>query len=101
VAAQAGLSLQAVTLTEVVRVSAAARAIRVYADTYFDHNARLGATDRELRVRTVHGVTSTRSVLTYKKPRVGAVSGAKPERETVVADLHQHCAAYAALRESP
>jgi adenylate cyclase class 2 len=58
----------------------------VYADTYFDQDGRLDATDRELRIRTVHGATSTRSVLTYKEPRVDAVSGSKPEWETVVAD---------------
>jgi adenylate cyclase class 2 len=58
----------------------------VYADTYFDQDGRLERADRELRIRTVHGATFTRSVLTYKEPRVDAVSGSKPEWETVVAD---------------
>lgn len=58
----------------------------VYQDTYFDDAAgALMQEDRELRVRTVHGPDSTRSVLTYKGARLDA-SGSKPEHETVVDD---------------
>ncbi|MDI3389309.1 class IV adenylate cyclase, partial [Streptomyces sp. B-S-A8] len=57
----------------------------VYQDTYYDDPSRsLEATDRELRVRTIHGPDSTRSVLTYKGARIDAASGSKPEHETVV-----------------
>lgn len=59
----------------------------VYEDTYFDTPTRdLDREDRELRVRTVHGPDSTRSVLTYKGARVDDVTGSKPESESVVED---------------
>jgi adenylate cyclase class 2 len=59
--------------------------VEVYQDTYYDlPDGSLMAGDRELRVRTVHGPESTRSVLTYKEPRVDEASGSKPECETVV-----------------
>jgi adenylate cyclase class 2 len=68
----------------------------VYQDTYFDTpDGQLDATDRELRVRTVHGADSTRSVLTFKGPRVDEASGSKPEHETQVDDPG---AVHAALR---
>jgi len=58
--------------------------VEVYQDAYYDlPDGSIMAEDRELRVRTVHGPESTRSVLTYKEPRVDA-SGSKPEYETVV-----------------
>lgn len=58
----------------------------IYQDTYFDAaDGSLMRGDRELRVRTVHGPDSTRSVLTYKGARVDA-SGSKPEHETLVDD---------------
>ncbi|MCW2875332.1 class IV adenylate cyclase [Actinacidiphila oryziradicis] len=57
----------------------------VYRDTYYDDPAgALEASDRELRVRTVHGPDETRSVLTYKGARVDDASGSKPEHETRV-----------------
>lgn len=57
----------------------------VYQDTYYDDPAgNLSAQDKELRVRTIHGPDSTRSVLTYKGARVDPVSGSKPEHETRV-----------------
>ena len=59
----------------------------VYQDTYYDlPDGSLMAGDRELRVRTVHGPESTRSVLTYKEARVDEASGSKPEHETAVED---------------
>ena len=59
----------------------------VYEDTYYDAaDGSLSRDDRELRVRTVHGPESTRSLLTYKGARVDDVSGSKPEHETVVED---------------
>jgi adenylate cyclase class 2 len=59
----------------------------VYQDTYYDDpDGSLTAGDRELRLRTVHGVDDTRSVLTYKGARVDAASGSKPEHETRVED---------------
>jgi len=65
---------------------AAGRA-EVYQDTYYDTAERaLEASDRELRVRTVHGADETRSVLTYKEARVDEASGSKPEHETRVED---------------
>ncbi|MFJ9446695.1 class IV adenylate cyclase [Kitasatospora sp. NPDC101235] len=42
--------------------------------------------DRELRIRTVHGPDNTRTVLTYKGPRVDDASGSKWEAETRVED---------------
>ncbi|MDQ8707876.1 class IV adenylate cyclase [Streptomyces sp. LHD-70] len=59
----------------------------VYQDTYYDDPSRsLEAKDQELRVRTIHGPDSTRSVLTYKGARVDSMSGSKPEHETIVDD---------------
>ncbi|AXI78400.1 class IV adenylate cyclase [Peterkaempfera bronchialis] len=59
----------------------------VYQDTYYDNpSGSLGRGDQELRVRTVHGQENTRSVLTYKGPRVDAASASKTEHETVVDD---------------
>ena len=56
----------------------------VYHDTYYDRpDGSLTVGDRELRVRTVHGPDDTRSLLTYKEPRVDP-SGSKPEYETRV-----------------
>jgi adenylate cyclase class 2 len=59
----------------------------VYQDAYYDtpDNA-LSGSDRELRVRTIHGADDTRSVLTYKDARVDEASGSKPEYETRVED---------------
>ncbi len=57
----------------------------VYEDTYYDTPAKeLDRDDRELRVRTVHGQDSTRSVLTYKGARVDEATGSKPEFESAV-----------------
>lgn len=59
----------------------------VYQDTYYDAaDGSIGASDRELRVRTIHGAEDTRSVLTYKGARVDEASGSKPEAETEVTD---------------
>ncbi|MFE4975982.1 class IV adenylate cyclase [Kitasatospora sp. NPDC056651] len=59
----------------------------VYRDTYYDApDGSLTGADRELRIRTVHGPDDTRTVLTYKGPRVDEASGSKPEAETRVAD---------------
>lgn len=59
--------------------------IEVYQDTYYDDpSGRLDAQDQELRVRTIHGTTSTRSILTYKGSRIDPESGSKPEHETHV-----------------
>ncbi|WBO69309.1 class IV adenylate cyclase [Streptomyces camelliae] len=51
--------------------------------------------DQELRVRTVHGADSTRTVLTFKGAAVDQESGSKPEHETRVQDTE---AAHAILR---
>ncbi|QKV95061.1 class IV adenylate cyclase [Streptomyces sp. NA02950] len=57
----------------------------VYQDTYYDDpSGGLDAQDQELRVRTIHGPDSTRSVLTYKGARIDSESGSKPEHETRV-----------------
>ncbi|MEU9114108.1 class IV adenylate cyclase [Streptomyces sp. NPDC048483] len=57
----------------------------VYHDTYYDDPSRsLEAQDQELRVRTIYGANSTRSVLTYKGTRIDSASGSKPEHETRV-----------------
>lgn len=57
----------------------------VYHDTYYDNpSGTLETRDQELRVRTIQGPNSTRSVLTYKGARVDAESGSKPEHETNV-----------------
>ncbi|TXC95833.1 class IV adenylate cyclase [Streptomyces sp. ISID311] len=59
--------------------------VEVYQDTYYDDpSGSLGAQDQELRVRTIQGPTSTRSVLTYKGSRIDSKSGSKPEHETHV-----------------
>ncbi|MGA5817833.1 class IV adenylate cyclase [Kitasatospora sp. NPDC094028] len=59
----------------------------VYRDTYYDApDGSLMQSDRELRIRTVHGPDSTRTVLTYKGARVDEASGSKPEAETRVED---------------
>lgn len=61
--------------------------VEVYRDTYYDDpDGALTASDRELRVRTIHGPDETRSVLTYKGARVDDASGSKPEHETRVDD---------------
>ncbi|WP_367132354.1 MULTISPECIES: class IV adenylate cyclase [Streptomyces] len=59
----------------------------VYQDTYYDEPAHtLEKEDRELRVRTIHGVHGSEAVLTYKEARVDDASGSKPEYETGVED---------------
>lgn len=59
----------------------------VYQDAYYDTAEQdLSGSDRELRVRTIHGADDTRSVLTYKGARVDDASGSKPEHETRVED---------------
>src|SRR5579859_7527304 len=52
-----------------------------YRDTYFHV-----AGDRELRIRTVESAGEVRHILTYKEPPVDAISGSRPEYETLVAD---------------
>ncbi|MGW1465589.1 class IV adenylate cyclase [Streptomyces sp. NPDC002308] len=65
----------------------AAARIEVYQDTYYDRPDRsLEAAGQELRVRTVHGAETSRTVLTYKGAAVDAESGSKPEHETAVED---------------
>ncbi|WP_405597043.1 class IV adenylate cyclase [Streptomyces sp. NBC_01410] len=59
----------------------------VYRDTYYDDaGGGLAVKDQELRVRTVHGLDDTRTVLTFKEATVDEASGSKPEHETRVAD---------------
>ncbi|WP_329136423.1 class IV adenylate cyclase [Streptomyces sp. NBC_01476] len=59
----------------------------VYQDAYYDTaDQALSGSDRELRVRTIHGADDTRSLLTYKGARVDEASGSKPEHETRVED---------------
>ncbi|MFE9851140.1 MULTISPECIES: class IV adenylate cyclase [Streptomyces] len=61
--------------------------VEVYRDTYYDRpDGALEAAGQELRLRTVHGADSTRTLLTYKGAVVDAESGSKPESETVVED---------------
>jgi adenylate cyclase class 2 len=61
--------------------------VEVYQDFYYDDRpGSLDAQDHELRLRTIHGPDSTRSVLTYKSARVDPESGSKPEHETGVDD---------------
>ncbi|WAL73566.1 class IV adenylate cyclase [Kitasatospora sp. YST-16] len=61
--------------------------VEVYHDTYYDDpTGGLMDADRELRIRTVHGPDSTRTVLTYKGARVDEESGSKPEFETRLDD---------------
>ncbi|MGW2044626.1 class IV adenylate cyclase [Streptomyces sp. NPDC001858] len=70
--------------------------IEVYRDTYYDRpDGGMEKADQELRVRTVHGADSTRTVLTFKDAAVDEASGSKPEHETAVADAD---AAHAILR---
>lgn len=70
--------------------------VEVYRDTYYDRPDRsLEKAGEELRVRTVHGVDGTRTVLTYKGAAVDEESGSKPEHETRVEDADQ---AHAILR---
>ncbi|MFI2435628.1 CYTH domain-containing protein [Streptomyces sp. NPDC018693] len=62
--------------------------VEVYRDTYYDRpDGVLEKSDQELRVRTVHGPDSTRTVLTWKAAAVDEASGSKPEHETAVADV--------------
>ncbi|MFI5684666.1 class IV adenylate cyclase [Streptomyces sp. NPDC051636] len=61
--------------------------VEVYRDTYYDRpDGSLEKDDQELRVRTVHGADSTRTVLTFKDAAVDEASGSKPEHETRVED---------------
>ncbi|MEU4653820.1 class IV adenylate cyclase [Streptomyces sp. NPDC023723] len=70
--------------------------VEVYQDTYYDRPDRsLDKADQELRIRTVHGADSTRTLLTYKGAAVDEASGSKPECETRVADAE---AVHAILR---
>ncbi|MFC7868006.1 class IV adenylate cyclase [Streptomyces murinus] len=74
----------------------AAARVEVYRDTYYDRpDGSLDKSDQELRVRTVHGVDSTRTLLTFKDATADEASGSKPEHETAVADGE---AAHAILR---
>ncbi|MFJ8140668.1 class IV adenylate cyclase [Streptomyces sp. NPDC096013] len=67
--------------------SRATARVEVYQDTYYDRpDGSLDKADEELRVRTVHGVDSTRTVLTFKGATVDEDSGSKPEMETAVED---------------
>ncbi|MET8506302.1 class IV adenylate cyclase [Streptomyces sp. NPDC004787] len=68
----------------------------VYQDTYYDTPDNvLEARGAELRIRTVHGPSDTRTVLTYKGTAVDEASGSKPEAETRVEDAE---AAHAIVR---
>jgi adenylate cyclase class 2 len=70
--------------------------VEVYQDTYYDRpDGSLEKADQELRVRTVLGTESTRTVLTFKEAAVDESSGSKPEHETSVEDAD---AAHAILR---
>ncbi|WAZ26334.1 class IV adenylate cyclase [Streptomyces cinnabarinus] len=70
--------------------------VEVYRDTYYDRlDGSLEKAGEELRVRTVHGVDGTRTVLTHKGAAVDAESGSKPEHEARVEDADQ---AHAILR---
>ncbi|NUV60089.1 class IV adenylate cyclase [Streptomyces sp. CAI-85] len=70
--------------------------VEVYHDTYFDRpDGSLEKAGQELRLRTVHGPDSTRTVLTWKAAAVDEASGSKPEHETLVEDAE---AAHAILR---
>ena len=61
--------------------------IEIYQDTYYDWpDGSLEKRDQELRVRTVHGRDSVRTVLTFKAAAVDEASGSKPEHETRVED---------------
>ncbi|WP_369217683.1 class IV adenylate cyclase [Streptomyces flavofungini] len=68
----------------------------LYRDTYYDRpDGSLATAGEELRVRTIDGESSSRTVLTFKAATVDAESGSKPEHETVVDDAD---AAHAILR---
>ncbi|MGW7378554.1 class IV adenylate cyclase [Streptomyces sp. NPDC054794] len=70
--------------------------VEVYRDTYYDRpDDSLEKKDQELRVRTVHGADSTRTLLTFKEAAVNKDSGSKPEHETRVEDAE---ATHAILR---
>ncbi|MFI0188424.1 class IV adenylate cyclase [Streptomyces sp. NPDC017082] len=76
--------------------------IEVYRDTYYDRpDGSLDQADQELRVRTVHGADSTRTVLTFKGAAVDEASGSKPEHETVVADADEAHAILRGLGHAP
>ncbi|MER5470863.1 class IV adenylate cyclase [Streptomyces sp. NPDC002685] len=64
--------------------------IEIYQDAYYDEpDGALEKRDQELRVRTVHGRDSVRTVLTFKDATVDEASGSKPEHETRVEDSHE------------
>ncbi|WP_406459494.1 class IV adenylate cyclase [Streptomyces sp. NBC_01622] len=74
------------TVTRQLDERATAR-VEVYQDTYYDRpDGSLEKADQELRVRTVRGTESTRTVLTFKGAAVDEDSGSKPEYETSVED---------------
>ena len=61
--------------------------VEVPRDTHYDRpDGSLEEADQELRVRTVHGMDGTRTVLTFKDAAVDQDSGSKPECETPVED---------------
>jgi len=64
--------------------------VEIYQDTYYDWpDGSLEKRDQELRVRTVHGRGSVRTVLTFKAAAVEKASGSKPEHETRVEDSQE------------
>jgi hypothetical protein len=69
--------------------------VEVYRDTYYDRpDGSLEKADQELRVRTVHGADSTRTVLTFEDAAVD-VSGAMPLPEIrSVGDLRSALSRY-------
>lgn len=70
--------------------------VEVYQDTYYDRpDGSLEKADQELRVRTMRGADSTRTLLTFKEAAVDEGSGSKPEYETAVEDAD---AAHAIVR---
>jgi adenylate cyclase class 2 len=65
--------------------SMAAGRTETYQDSYYDRpDGSLMDSDHEVRLRTVSSAAGTRSLLTYKTPRVDEASGSKPEHETRV-----------------
>lgn len=65
----------------------AERKSAVYHDRYFDSpDGTFASAGHELRIRTVETDAGVRNLLTFKKPRLDAVSGSKPEYETTVGD---------------
>ncbi|WP_405860009.1 class IV adenylate cyclase [Streptomyces sp. NBC_01515] len=83
------------TVTRQLDERATAR-VEVYRDTYYDRpDGSLEKADQELRVRTVRGAETTRTVLTFKEAAVDEGSGSKPEYETSIEDAD---AAHAILR---